>query len=889
MDLRKIRKQKVEKLSDKFCGRDNRGNEMAFTSYYLTINGKPFFGIQGECHYSRVHEGQWEDTVMKMKMGGINTVSTYCFWNHHEEEEGRFRFDGNRNVRKFIEICHKHGMYVIVRIGPYAHGEVRNGGIPDWMYGKPFEVRSLDEGWLSYTRRLFRQYAGQFRGLYYKDGGPIIGVQIENEYMHSSSPWEMTTGITNEWVPGGSDGAPYMRAVKRIAEEEGIITPFYTCTGWGGAAAALDEMLPLWGGYAFWPWIFYDYRGEHPATPEYLYRDNHNNAVPKTYNFEPAYEPESFPYACCEMGGGMTCYYNYRFKLPYESVDAMANIKIGSGCNFLGYYMYRGGSNPKGERTPYLNECQCPKISYDYQAAIGEYGQLRPSYFRLKALHYLVKNFEGLLCDMITVLPEGSQEIEPQNQEILRYALRTDGKSGFLFLNNYQDHCACKEKKGEKITLELEEREINIEGISIAAGEEAVLPFMMDVEGCTLIYAKAQPLSFQRHGNRTVCFFFVPEGMEPEYVWDGASVGMEGLFHGVPAGMEGLSHGASAGMEGLSHGASAEPEALSHEASSGVENVPPVFSARQEEIQPGAGCYAKREGNMLKVTVPGDEISSYVLQGRAGEVEIVTLTRQQSLRFYELEWEGEKLAALCSCPLLYDNGRIWLESPADGSDTSELLLYPPRQLEGAEQEKVSALPAEMGIFQGFRFAWKEKFVKKDILATRKCGPSRYTFRIPEAYADSGVYEGSKAYTDPEVYAGVEAHAGYKDARLRIMYEGDVGHLFVHASNEPSGCLQTFGDCREGQQSRRSTAGLVTDGGLVSDNFCNGAVWEIGLKEVWNPSMGDEMTIYITPRKEDAAVDVSSTMAGRTEQMKGAVADLISVEIWPVGSVELELV
>lgn len=293
MDLRKIRKQKVEKLSHKFSGRDNRGNEMAFTSYYLTINGKPFFGIQGECHYSRVHEGQWEDTVIKMKMGGINIVSTYCFWNHHEEEEGRFRFDGNRNVRKFIEICQKHGMYVIVRIGPYAHGEVRNGGIPDWMYGKPFEVRSLDEGWLSYTRRLFRQYAGQFRGLYYKDGGPIIGVQIENEYMHSSSPWEMTTGITNEWVSGGSDGAPYMRAVKKIAEEEGIITPFYTCTGWGGAAAALDEMLPLWGGYAFWPWIFYDYRGEHPATPEYLYRDNHNNAVPKTYNFEPAYKSEA--------------------------------------------------------------------------------------------------------------------------------------------------------------------------------------------------------------------------------------------------------------------------------------------------------------------------------------------------------------------------------------------------------------------------------------------------------------------------------------------------------------------------------------------------------------------------------------------------------------------
>lgn len=191
--------------------------------------------------------------------------------------------------------------------------------------------------------------------------------------------------------------------------------------------------------------IFYDYRGEHPATPEYIYRDNHNNSVPKTYNFESVYEPERLPYACCEMGGGMACYYYYRFQLPYESVDAMANIKIASGCNFLGYYMYRGGSNPKGEKTPYLNECQCPKISYDYQAAMWEYGQLRPSYFRLKALHYFVRNFEKTLCDMVTVLPEGPQEIDPKDQDTLRYAVRINGENGFLFLNNYQDHCTCKD------------------------------------------------------------------------------------------------------------------------------------------------------------------------------------------------------------------------------------------------------------------------------------------------------------------------------------------------------------------------------------------------------------------------------------------------------------
>lgn len=440
--------KKIERLSSGFFGKDPEGNELGFTNYYMEINGKPFFAVSGECHYSRVSEEQWEDTILKMKMGGINIISTYIFWNHHEEEEGVFRFDGNRNVRKFIELCKKHDMYVIVRIGPFDHGEVRNGGLPDWLYGKPFEVRSNNPGFMGYARILYRELAKQFEGLYYKDGGPVIGTQIENEYMHSAAPWEMTTGVTNEWVPGGRDGVAYMKELKKIAVEEGIITPFYTCTGWGGAAAPTDEMMPLWGGYAFWPWIFYDYSGEHPATPEYIYRDNHNNHVPETYNFKPTYEPESLPYACCEMGGGMACFYNYRFQLPYESVDAMANIKMAGGCNFLGYYMYRGGSNPKGVKNTYLNECQCPKISYDFQAAIGEYGQLRPSYYRLKALHMLTKNFEETLCRMVTVLPEGSQDIEPVDVDTLRYAVRTDGTGGFLFLNNYQDHVECRPKQG---------------------------------------------------------------------------------------------------------------------------------------------------------------------------------------------------------------------------------------------------------------------------------------------------------------------------------------------------------------------------------------------------------------------------------------------------------
>ncbi len=769
LDLRNTRKESIRRLSDKFYGISPDGQELTINNYYMEMNENPFMGISGECHYSRVHENQWEDTILKMKMGGINIISTYVFWIHHEEVEGNFRFDGNLNVRKFLELCQKHGMYVILRIGPFDHGEVRNGGIPDWMYGKSFEVRCLNEGFLHYTKILYHKLAKQFTGLYFKDGGPIIGTQIENEYMHSAAPWEQTTGVTNEWLPGGNAGVEYMKTLKKIAREEGICTPFYTCTGWGGAATPTDEMLPLWGGYAFWPWIFYNWKGEHPVTPEYIYRDNHNNKVPKTYNFEPSYEPESRPYACCEMGGGMANYYHYRFQLPYESVDAMANIKLASGCNFLGYYMYRGGSNPKGEKTLFLNECQCPKISYDYQAPIGEYGQLRPSYYRLKALHSFIKNFQEKFCKMVTMLPEGSQDIKPNDVETLRYAARTDGKHGFLFLNNYQDHMECQPKKDEKITLQLENETIEIEHISLAAGEEAILPFHMEVGGFDLICAKAQPLSVIKVDGHSTYFFFVPEGMQPEYIWNGDD----------------------------------------------------VTAINGERV----------ESNRVIVTPVAGEMSSYKISGEKSEVEIVTLTREQSLQFYEIEVEREKAVVLCNSPFAYNGEKILVENPRNGKEV-KLLMYPAHMIQKiSTQESMTAV--KEGNWSGVNLLWNVEDMKPYNLEFQECGTARFTVQIPPNYEKC------------------------KDAILQVNYRGDVGQAFINGS-------------------------------LISDNFSNEAVWEIGLKEVWKEEMGREITILITPLKDNVTVDVSSTMAGRMEKDGNAVAELRSVQILPVQEAVLKI-
>ena len=512
VDLTSYRPQPVFSLGADFQGNAPGGDSLSFNNYYMERNGAPFFPVSGEFHYSRMDERRWEDELIKMRMGGVNTVSTYLFWNHIEEEEGVFDFSGRRDLRRFVELCAKHGLYVILRVGPFDHGEVRNGGLPDWLYGKPFEVRTTNEMFLSYVRRLYEKIGEQVQGLFFKDGGPIIGVQLDNEYMHSSAAWEMTTGISDEWVFRGDEGETYILALREMALQCGLTPAFFTGTAWGGAAYS-PKVMPLWGGYAYRPWIFYSHRGEHPATEEYIYQDYHRDGVKCTDDFEPAYRPSERPYACCEMGGGMMCCYYYRFIYPYKSVDALANIKLGSGCNWLGYYMFQGGTNPIGKNGTYLNEAQVPKISYDYQAALGEFGQLRESYSRLKAIHFFTRFFGDRIAPMETALPEGASHIDPNDLSTLRFAVRADGEGGFLFINNFQDHRAMPDKKGERVEIRTA-KETYVFDVSIAGDENAILPFHFDMDGILLKQANAQPVLRTEIKGRSVYVFMVPDGME---------------------------------------------------------------------------------------------------------------------------------------------------------------------------------------------------------------------------------------------------------------------------------------------------------------------------------------------------------------------------------------
>ena len=759
INLTETTPKKIYSLPGAFSGQNPGGQELALTNYYITLDQKPFYGISGEFHFSRCPANMWEDELVKMKMCGINIVSTYVFWIHHEEEKDIFNFSGRRNLRKFLKLCQKHGLYVIVRIGPFAHGEVRNGGLPDWLYGMPCQVRTTDPFFLGCVKRFYGRLAQEMAGLYFSCGGPVIGAQLDNEYMHSAAPWEITTGTSDEWVPSGRDGEEYMRKLLGLAKEAGINVPFYTCTAWGGASTP-QELLPLWGGYAFRPWIFYSRGGKHPATEEYLYRDNHNNEVPKTYNFEPSYAPETKPYLCCEMGGGMNCSYRYRFQLPYESVDAMANIKLASGCNMLGYYMFHGGTNPKGKRAEFLNECQMPKMSYDYQAPLGEFGQVRPSYQRLKALHLFLRQFGEKLCRMKTVLPEDSQKIQPQDTAALRYAVRVgeDG-SGFLFLNNYQDHAQMKEKAGESVTLRLPNRTITFQNIGLAAGENCVLPFGLDLGGIVLQDATAQPLTCLKSGGTEYAFFFALEGMTPVYHFAGGT----------------------------------------------------KVTAKNPEVQAA-------EGESVSVKCPTGRATSFAVRQNGKSLHVVTLTRRQSLGFYKVEIAGTETALVTNGCLLFSGRKMRVEADHESVDFS---VFPA----GAFEKRTGLTKtSDDGIFSCYQIKTAQKHI---VPRLKQIGETRYTVDFPENLLD-----------------------GLKQAILRIEYSGDVGQAFL-------------------------------DGDMISDNFCNGAAWEIGLSEFEDRLKHSPLVLTITPLKEGRCVNVESSMAGRREEFVSSVGRVNRVSVKPV--------
>lgn len=493
-------------------GANGQGGQIRLNSRYLTRDGQPCIPVMGEYHFSRDSRANWRRELAKIKAGGINVVATYTFWLYHEEIEGQLRFDGDLDVNAFLQECAAQGLDVLLRIGPWAHGECRNGGFPDWLQNSGLPLRTNDPRYMAKVRGWFEAVFAQVKGLLYKDGGPVIGLQLENEL---------------------TDRAEHILALKQLAKEVGFDVPLYTATGWNnqfGARLPVDEVLPVFSAYADHPWD--DTVEELPLSYLYSFVTIRNDSAvwagtDELYDADGWRLPyERYPFAICEMGCGLQPTHKRRPIVSPMDAYAMSLVKLGCGNNLIGYYMYHGGTNKIGrlstfeesKSTGYPNDL--PVLNYDFGTCLSQYGEARAQYGLLCLLHLFAQDFGAVIA------PMGHAAAEPfvpcTDTEHLRCGLRTDGCGAFVFVNHHQRHAVLRDVFGAMLhVLDVEFPPIDVRGDICF-----FFPVHLMLGGVLLRWATAQPIC--RQGE--TFFFAAVEGIPARYAFtapDGAETVLE--------------------------------------------------------------------------------------------------------------------------------------------------------------------------------------------------------------------------------------------------------------------------------------------------------------------------------------------------------------------------
>lgn len=486
------------------------GSKLESNNRFLIKDGKPWLPLMGEFHYTRTPPQYWEEELLKMKSAGIEIIATYVFWNHHEEVQGKFNWSGDRNLHDFIALCKKHNLKVTLRLGPWAHGEARFGGTPDWVVNQ-IPTRRNDPTYLKYVELYWTEISNQVKEFMWKNGGPIIAVQLENEYN----------------LAGAGMGAEHISTLKKLAVKLGFDTPFYTVTGWDGAIYPRGEVVPVFGGYPDEPWGL----GTTKMGPNEVYNFRFNSRVAGNAGAQTVAstagtaieDMKNTPFFGAEFGSGVPIMYRRRPFIQPDDIGAMLPVQLGSGVNLYGYYMFHGGRNPKGLNSLEENALlggfnDCPMINYDFQAPFGQYGQTHAVLNKILPFHNFIKSFGDRLAPM----PAYNPDVEPKSRDDLstaRYSVRSLGDSGFVFFNNHIRQYAMSEQKDIQFSIKLADKLVKFPSkpINIPTGAYFIWPFNFDMDGVQLAWASAQPLARIEDGNTDVTYFFVAEaGIAPE-------------------------------------------------------------------------------------------------------------------------------------------------------------------------------------------------------------------------------------------------------------------------------------------------------------------------------------------------------------------------------------
>ncbi len=514
IDASQPAREPVPALYDEGSARSPSGVRLDVNSRFLTLGGKPWLPAMGEFHFSRYPRAQWEDEILKMKAAGVNIVATYVIWIHHEEIESQFDWSGQRDLRAFAQLCARHGMYLVARIGPWDHAEARNGGLPDWVL-KQGPTRVNDPAYLASVRAWYGQIGRQLRGLLWKDGGPVIGIQLENEYSQRG--------------PGA--GEAHIRQLKEIALASGLDVPLYFVTGWDNAIVPRRAVLPVYGGYPDAPWD--SSLTKLPPAEVYAFRFQSRVASDASANGgldasgAQSFLQNTVPYLTAEIGGGNEDTYHRRPVFHADDIAAMVPVMLGSGVNLYGTYMFHGGENPDGklstlqesQATGYPNDL--PIKSYDFQAPLGEFGQERASFRKLKVFQYFLNDFGADLAPMEVHTPALTPR-DCRDVTVPRASVRSRGDRGFIFFNNYVRGYSMPPRPATQFLIRLPGGELAVPRHPVDLPSDAyfIWPFNLRTGGVTLRYSTAQLFTRLESGGVTTLYFEAISGVPAEFAID---------------------------------------------------------------------------------------------------------------------------------------------------------------------------------------------------------------------------------------------------------------------------------------------------------------------------------------------------------------------------------
>ncbi|MDE6341633.1 MAG: beta-galactosidase [Muribaculaceae bacterium] len=335
------------------------------------LNGEPFVVKAAELHYPRIPRPYWDQRIKMCKALGMNTICLYTFWNSHEPKEDKFDFSGQNDLREFIRLCGENDMKVILRPGPYVCAEWEMGGLPWWLLKKKdIRLRENDPYFLERVDKFQQAVAEQVGDLTVADGGPIIMVQVENEY--------------------GSYGTdkPYVANIRDMLRKNfGDDVTLFQCD-WSSnfTKNGLDDLI----------WTMNFGTGAN---------------IDRQFARLKELRPES-PLMCSEYWSGWFDKWGANHETrPAEDMIAGIDEMLSKGISFS-LYMTHGGTNWghwAGANSPGF----APDVtSYDYDAPISESGQVTPKYHLLRTT--LAKYYDGEKLPPIpaTVKPIGIKQFK---------------------------------------------------------------------------------------------------------------------------------------------------------------------------------------------------------------------------------------------------------------------------------------------------------------------------------------------------------------------------------------------------------------------------------------------------------------------------------------------